>query len=46
MAKEVKLFRKQAAKAERVAQGISDVEVSQSLLNLAELRRTAIRRTR
>ena len=36
MAKDAKFFRKQAAKAARLARGISDVEVSQSLLNLAE----------
>jgi hypothetical protein len=36
MAKDAKLFRKQAAKAERVARSISDAEVSQDLNNLAE----------
>jgi hypothetical protein len=36
MAKDAKLFRKEAAKSERVARGIPDVEVAQSLLNLAE----------
>jgi hypothetical protein len=36
MAKDAKLFRKEAAKAERVPRGIPDVEVAQSLLNLAE----------
>jgi hypothetical protein len=36
MAKDAKLFRKQAAKAERVARSISDAEVSQNLINLAE----------
>jgi hypothetical protein len=36
MAKDAKLFRKQAVKAERAARSISDAEVSQDLINLAE----------
>ena len=35
MVKETKFFRKQAAKAERMARSASDAEISQSFLNMA-----------
>jgi hypothetical protein len=35
MVKETKFFRKQAAKAERMARSVSDAEVSQRFLNMA-----------
>jgi hypothetical protein len=35
MVKETKFFRKQAAKAERMARSVSDAEISQRLLNMA-----------
>ena len=38
--KETKFFRKQAAKAERMAQTASDAEVSQSFLNMARAYRS------
>jgi hypothetical protein len=41
MVKEPKFFRKQAAKAERMARAVSDTEISQSFLNMA----IAVRRT-
>jgi hypothetical protein len=40
MVKETKFFRKQAAKAERMAQTASDVEVSQNFLNMAKAYRS------
>jgi hypothetical protein len=40
MAKETKFFRKQAAKAERMAQSSSDFEISQSFLNMAKAYRS------
>jgi hypothetical protein len=40
MVKEIKFFRKQADKAERMARAISDVEASQSLSNLAKAYRS------
>jgi hypothetical protein len=40
MAKEVKFFRKQAEKAERMARAASDEEASQSLTNLAQAYRS------
>ncbi len=36
MVKEAKFFRKQAAKAERMARSASDAEISQSFLNMAK----------
>jgi hypothetical protein len=35
VAKEIKFFRKQAAKAEQAARAMSDIEASESLFNLA-----------
>jgi len=35
MVKESKFFRKQAAKAERMARSVSDTEISQRFLNMA-----------
>jgi hypothetical protein len=35
MVKESKFFRKQADKAERMARAVSDTEISQSFLNMA-----------
>jgi hypothetical protein len=35
MVKETKFFRKQAAKAERMARSVSDAEISQRFLNMA-----------
>ena len=40
MVKEVKFFRKQAEKAERMARATSDEEASQSLSNLAQAYRS------
>jgi hypothetical protein len=40
MAKESKFFRKQADKAERKARAVSDVEISQSFLNMAKAYRS------
>ena len=40
MAKETKFSRKQAAKAERMAQSSSDFEISQSFLNMAKAYRS------
>ena len=36
MVKESKFFRKQAEKAERMAQAVSDAEISQSFLSMAK----------
>ena len=36
MVKEFKFFRKQAERAERMAQAASDAEISQSFLNMAK----------
>jgi hypothetical protein len=36
MVKESKFFRKQAEKAERMAQAVSDAEISQSFVNMAK----------
>ena len=38
--KETKFFRKQAAKAERMARSASDAEISQSFLNMAKAYRS------
>jgi hypothetical protein len=40
MVKETKFFRKQAAKAERMAQAAADPEISQGLLNMARAYRS------
>ncbi len=40
MVKEIKFFRKQAAKAERMARSASDAEISQSFLNMAKAYRS------
>jgi hypothetical protein len=40
MVKEVKFFRKQAAKAERIARSASDAEVSQNFLSMAQAYRS------
>lgn len=40
MGKETKFFRKQAAKAERMARSASDAEISQSFLNMAKAYRS------
>jgi hypothetical protein len=40
MVKESKFFRKQAEKAERMAQAVSDAEISQSFLNMAKAYRS------
>jgi hypothetical protein len=40
MVKETKIFRKQAAKAERLARAASDAEISQSLLDMAKAYRS------
>jgi hypothetical protein len=40
MVKETKFFRKQAAKAERMALSVSDAEISQRFLNLAKAYRS------
>jgi hypothetical protein len=40
MVKEIKFFRKQAAKAERMAQAGADPEISQGLLNMARAYRS------
>jgi hypothetical protein len=40
MVKDIKFFRKQADKAERMARAISDVEASESLSNLAKAYRS------
>ncbi len=40
MVKETKFFRKQAAKAERMARTASDAEISESFLNMAKAYRS------
>jgi hypothetical protein len=40
MVKEAKFFRKQAAKAERMARTASDAEISESFLNMAKAYRS------
>jgi hypothetical protein len=40
MVKEAKFFRKQAAKAERMARTTSDAEISESYLNMAKAYRS------
>jgi hypothetical protein len=40
MVKQTKYFRKQAAKAERMARSASDTEISQSFLNMARAYRS------
>ncbi len=40
MVKETKFFRKQAAKAERMAQAASDAEISERFLNMAKAYRS------
>ena len=40
MVKEIKFFRKQAVKAERMAQAAADPEISQSLLSMARAYRS------
>jgi hypothetical protein len=40
MVKEIKFFRKQAVKAERMARIASDAEISQRFLNMAEAYRS------
>ena len=40
MVKETKFFRKQADKAERMAQSATDVEISQRYLNMAQAYRS------
>jgi len=40
MVKETKFFRKQAAKAERMAQSAPDAEISQNFLNMAKAYRS------
>ena len=40
MVKETKFFRKQAAKAERMAQSASNAEISQNFLNMAKAYRS------
>jgi hypothetical protein len=40
MVKETKFFRKQAAKAERMARSTPDAEISQSFLNMAKAYRS------
>jgi hypothetical protein len=40
MVKETKFFRKQAAKAERMARSVSDAEISQRFLNMAMAHRS------
>jgi hypothetical protein len=40
MVKESKFFRKQAAKAERMARSVSDAEISQRFLNMAKAYRS------
>ncbi|MEH2515298.1 hypothetical protein V1279_000871 [Bradyrhizobium sp. AZCC 1610] len=40
MVKETKFFRKQAAKAERLARSASDPEISQNFLNMAKAYRS------
>jgi hypothetical protein len=40
MVKETKFFRKQAAKAERMAQSLSDAEISERFLNMAKAYRS------
>src|SRR5712671_5922734 len=40
MVKQTKFFRKQAAKAERMARSASDAEISESLLNMAKAYRS------
>jgi hypothetical protein len=40
MVKETKFFRKQAAKAERMARSASDAEISQSFLDMAKAYRS------
>lgn len=40
MVKEAKFFRKQAAKAERIARSASDTEISQNFLSMAKAYRS------
>jgi hypothetical protein len=40
MVKETKFFRKQAAKAERMARSVSDTEISERFLNMAKAYRS------
>jgi hypothetical protein len=40
MVKEAKFFRKQAAKAERMARAVSDAEICQQFLNMAKAYRS------
>ena len=40
MVKEAKFFRKQAVKAERMAQSVSDAEISERFLNMASAYRS------
>jgi hypothetical protein len=40
MVKETKFFRKQAAKAERMARAVSDAEISERFLNMAKAYRS------
>ena len=40
MVKETKFFRKQAAKAERMARSVSDAEISERFLNMAKAYRS------
>jgi hypothetical protein len=40
MVKETKFFRKQAAKSERMARSVSDAEISERFLNLANAYRS------
>lgn len=40
MVKETKFFRKQAAKAERMARSVSDTEISERFLNMARAYRS------
>jgi hypothetical protein len=42
MVKETKFFRRQAAKAERMARSALDVEISQSFLNMAKAYRSQV----
>jgi hypothetical protein len=42
MVKESKFFRKQAERAERMAQAVSDAEISQSFMNMAKAYRSQV----
>jgi len=42
MVRETKFFRRQAAKAERMARSALDVEISQSFLNMAKAYRSQV----